>query len=76
MKKYNFAPLTTKLTFWLLKHVEKRPKLHAFMQKVAKNYNEKQGYRKYGLLKDDLVPEDQPLVEEALRRLTEQEIFD
>lgn len=76
MPKYKFAPLTTKLTFWLLGHVEKRPKLHAMMQRVAENYNEKQGYRRHGLFKDDLVPDDHPLVQEALRRLTEQELFD
>ena len=29
-----------------------------------------------GLFKDDLVPEDHPLVQEALSRLSEKEIFD
>jgi ubiquinol-cytochrome c reductase subunit 7 len=29
-----------------------------------------------GLLKDDLIPEDHPVVQQALSRLTEKEIFD
>ena len=29
-----------------------------------------------GLLKDDLVPEDHPVIEEAMRRLTNKELYD
>ena len=65
-----------RFTLWMVEALEKKPKLKTYIQKLAEAYSQQQGYRKHGLLKDDLASEDSLLVQEALKRLTEQEMFD
>lgn len=76
MKLKAFSPISLKITFFLLDHIKARPRLHERLKRLAEWYSDFQGYRRYGLLKDDLVPETHPVVQEALKRLSDKELYD
>ena len=58
------------------KTLPKYPSLHKKVLNWAIKYNEKRGHRQLGLLLDDLIPEEDDTVQEALRRLTDKEVYD
>ncbi|KAI9848155.1 MAG: Cytochrome b-c1 complex subunit 7 [Sclerophora amabilis] len=56
--------------------IVKRPWLHNWMLPIARWYRNAAGYRKLGLKGDDLIPEENPVVELALKRLPPKEAYD
>ena len=76
MKLDPYLPRARKLADWVINFIQKRPSLY----RVATNFNEFHnnwmGYRKLGLLRDDLIFDEDQVVQEALGRLPDKEIFD
>ncbi|CAK3867411.1 ubiquinol-cytochrome c reductase complex 14 kda [Lecanosticta acicola] len=56
--------------------INKRPWLKRWMQPLSKWYLDNSGYRKLGLRADDLIPEESPEVQLALKRLSPKEAYD
>ncbi|KAF2461582.1 ubiquinol-cytochrome c reductase subunit 7 [Lineolata rhizophorae] len=56
--------------------VLKRPWLSRWMIPLANWYADLSGYRKIGLRADDLIPEETPIVQQALKRLPPKEAYD
>ncbi|KAJ3292474.1 hypothetical protein HK104_005282 [Borealophlyctis nickersoniae] len=55
-----------------LKTIKANPRFAGLVEK----YHDAMGYRKIGLRFDDLIPEETPVVQEALRRLPPREYYD
>lgn len=56
--------------------IVKRPWLRRWMVPLANWYTDLAGYRKMGLKADDLIPEENEVVELALKRLPPKEAYD
>ncbi|EGP83155.1 unnamed protein product [Zymoseptoria tritici ST99CH_1A5] len=56
--------------------VMKRPWLQRWLKPMSKWYMDSAGYRKLGLRADDLIPEESPEVQLALKRLSPKEAYD
>ncbi|KAG8168471.1 hypothetical protein KVR01_001220 [Diaporthe batatas] len=56
--------------------VVKRPWLHSALKPLANWYANASGYRQLGLRADDLIPEESPEVQTALKRLGDKERYD
>ncbi|KAF7186671.1 Cytochrome b-c1 complex subunit 7 [Pseudocercospora fuligena] len=56
--------------------IMKRPWLKRWMEPLSKWYFDNSGYRKLGLRADDLIPEESPEVQLALKRLSPKEAYD
>lgn len=54
--------------------IAKRPQWNAWLQCLRERYNAWAGYRKYGLLRDDLVVDTEPLIKDALSRCTHEQL--
>ncbi|KAF2100690.1 ubiquinol-cytochrome c reductase complex 14 kDa protein [Rhizodiscina lignyota] len=60
----------------LAKFVLKRPWLKRWMQPISDWYLANAGYRSLGLRADDLIPEENEVVQLALKRLPPKEAYD
>ena len=67
----NYMPVVRKLAGGIMRWLEAHPRANTCAKKVAEWHNVKMGYRKLGLLKDDIIPDEELVVKEALRRLPE-----
>ncbi|GAA93414.1 hypothetical protein E5Q_00055 [Mixia osmundae IAM 14324] len=56
--------------------IRARPSLYRFVKPIADKYQDACGYRKMGLLGDDIIPDENPIVERALARLTDRQRYD
>ncbi|KAL5120529.1 Cytochrome b-c1 complex subunit 7 [Pleosporales sp. CAS-2024a] len=56
--------------------INKRPWLQRWMKPLASWYCNAAGYRQLGLRADDLLPEENDVVQTALKRLQPQEAYD
>jgi len=54
----------------------KRPWLQRWMKPLSEWYLDNAGYRKLGLRADDLIPEESPEMQLALKRLSPKEAYD
>jgi ubiquinol-cytochrome c reductase subunit 7 len=59
-----------------VKYIVARPKLLAWILPIAEKYSELSGYRKIGLMYDDLLREETPVVQQALKRLPPKLAYD
>ncbi|KAL1968788.1 hypothetical protein VTN77DRAFT_1149 [Rasamsonia byssochlamydoides] len=57
-------------------YVVKRPWLHRWLMPIAEWYTNAAGYRRLGLKADDLIPEENDVVQKALKRLPPKEAYD
>ncbi|KAI1616993.1 ubiquinol-cytochrome c reductase subunit 7 [Exophiala viscosa] len=57
-------------------YILKRPWLKRWMMPLANWYAEAAGYRQLGLKADDLIPEENDIVQLALKRLPPKEAYD
>ncbi|KAF2209076.1 Cytochrome b-c1 complex subunit 7 [Cercospora zeina] len=60
----------------LAPYIIKRPWLHKWMKPLSQWYFDNAGYRKLGLRADDLIPEESPEAQLALKRLSPKEAYD
>ncbi|KXL44628.1 MAG: hypothetical protein FE78DRAFT_132456, partial [Acidomyces sp. 'richmondensis'] len=60
----------------LAPYILKRPWLARWMKPLSNWYFENAGYRKLGLKADDLIPEENEVVQLALKRLSPKEAYD
>ncbi|KAF2161681.1 hypothetical protein M409DRAFT_28078 [Zasmidium cellare ATCC 36951] len=60
----------------LAPYIMKRPWLQRWMKPLSQWYFDNAGYRKLGLRADDLIPEESPQVQLALKRLSPKEAYD
>ncbi|KAH8833606.1 cytochrome b-c1 complex subunit 7 [Flagelloscypha sp. PMI_526] len=60
----------------LIPWVKRSPTLQRLITPIAKWYVGTSGYQKQGLLYDDLIQEESPVVQRAISRLTPREQFD
>ncbi|KAI5379791.1 hypothetical protein J4E82_001334 [Alternaria postmessia] len=60
----------------LAPYIMKRPWLQKWMKPLANWYCNAAGYRQLGLRADDLLPEENDVVQTALKRLRPQEAYD
>ncbi|PWW78957.1 14 kDa subunit of cytochrome bd ubiquinol oxidase [Tuber magnatum] len=60
----------------LCRAIVARPWLHKIMAPIAETYNDLAGYRKLGLVRDDLIAEENEVVQEALKRLPPKVAYD
>ncbi|KAK5212611.1 Cytochrome b-c1 complex subunit 7, mitochondrial [Exophiala xenobiotica] len=60
----------------LAPYILKRPWLKRWMVPLANWYAEAAGYRRLGLRADDLIPEENDIVQLALKRLPPKEAYD
>ncbi|KAF3936656.1 hypothetical protein ABW19_dt0206981 [Dactylella cylindrospora] len=60
----------------ILKYIVARPRLYGFLKPIAERYADLAGYRKVGLLYEDLVREETPVVQKALKRLPPRLAYD
>ncbi|KAK4610229.1 Cytochrome b-c1 complex subunit 7 [Fulvia fulva] len=60
----------------LAPYIMKRPWLQRWMKPLSQWYFDNAGYRKLGLRADDLIPEENPQVQLALKRLSPKEAYD
>jgi ubiquinol-cytochrome c reductase subunit 7 len=88
----NLLPKTRSVINCLISFLEKRPKLHKFVLGIAQKHDNLIGYRKYGIIfmfcsevyiflvlglfRDDIISENDPVIQEALKRLSDKEAFD
>ncbi|CCH58531.1 hypothetical protein TBLA_0A07410 [Henningerozyma blattae CBS 6284] len=56
-------------------YILRTPSLRNTLVPIANLFTELSGYRKLGLKKDDLVSEENPIVQKALRRLDQDESY-
>ncbi|KAF1820413.1 14 kDa subunit of cytochrome bd ubiquinol oxidase [Dissoconium aciculare CBS 342.82] len=56
--------------------INKRPWLQRWMKPLSEWYMDNAGYRKLGLRADDLIPEESPEMQLALKRLSPKEAYD
>ncbi|OAK95852.1 ubiquinol-cytochrome c reductase complex 14 kDa protein-like protein [Phaeosphaeriaceae sp. SRC1lsM3a] len=56
--------------------IKARPWLRRWVQPIAEWYCHAAGYRQMGLKADDLIPEENDVVQQALKRLTPQQAYD
>ncbi|CAK7265428.1 Cytochrome b-c1 complex subunit 7, mitochondrial [Sporothrix epigloea] len=56
--------------------IRQRPWLHKALKPVANWYVNLAGYRQMGLRADDLIPEENDVVQQAIKRLPAQENYD
>ncbi|KAK5171374.1 Cytochrome b-c1 complex subunit 7 [Saxophila tyrrhenica] len=56
--------------------IVKRPWLSRWMVPLSKWYKDAAGYRKLGLRSDDLIPEENEIVQLAIKRLSPKEAYD
>ncbi|KAH7389576.1 ubiquinol-cytochrome C reductase complex 14kD subunit-domain-containing protein [Phaeosphaeria sp. MPI-PUGE-AT-0046c] len=56
--------------------INKRPWLQRWVRPIAEWYCHAAGYRQMGLRADDLIPEENDVVQQALKRLTPQQAYD
>ncbi|CAK7239806.1 MAG: Cytochrome b-c1 complex subunit 7, mitochondrial [Sporothrix thermara] len=56
--------------------IRQRPWLHKALKPVANWYANLAGYRQMGLRADDLIPEENDVVQQAIKRLPAQENYD
>ncbi|TKA22188.1 hypothetical protein B0A50_08354 [Salinomyces thailandicus] len=60
----------------LAPYIQKRPWLMRWMRPLSEWYFDNAGYRKLGLRADDLIPEEDEMVQLALKRLSPKEAYD
>ncbi|BCS00809.1 ubiquinol--cytochrome-c reductase subunit 7 [Aspergillus luchuensis] len=60
----------------LASYIVKRPFLKRWMMPIAQWYTDASGYRRLGLKADDLIPEENDVVQKALKRLPPKEAYD
>lgn len=72
----NYFPTVRSLSEKLYQWIAKRPTLHARVLALAERHNQWMGYRAFGLLRDDLLSDEHPVIKEALTRLPDQLHFD
>ncbi|RMY44536.1 hypothetical protein D0865_10487 [Hortaea werneckii] len=60
----------------LAPYIMKRPWLMRWMRPLSEWYFDNAGYRKLGLRADDLIPEEDEIVQQALKRLSPKEAYD
>ncbi|KAI5359878.1 Putative cytochrome b-c1 complex subunit 7 [Septoria linicola] len=60
----------------LAPYIMKRPWLQKWMKPLSQWYFDNAGYRKLGLRADDLIPEESPEAQLALKRLSPKEAYD
>ncbi|PYI00725.1 ubiquinol-cytochrome c reductase complex 14 kDa protein, partial [Aspergillus sclerotiicarbonarius CBS 121057] len=60
----------------LANYIVKRPWLKRWMMPIAQWYTDASGYRRLGLRADDLIPEENDVVQKALKRLPPKEAYD
>ncbi|KAF1973126.1 hypothetical protein BU23DRAFT_554421 [Bimuria novae-zelandiae CBS 107.79] len=60
----------------LAPYIMKRPWLHKWVAPLAKWYGNAAGYRQLGLRADDILPEENDVVQLALKRLPPKEAYD
>jgi len=58
------------------KYIVARPKLYNFLKPIAEKYADLAGYRKVGLMYDDLVREESKTIQTALGRLPPRIAYD
>ncbi|KAL1997888.1 hypothetical protein VTN02DRAFT_502 [Thermoascus thermophilus] len=56
--------------------VVKRPSLNRWLMPIAEWYTNAAGYRRLGLRYDDLIPEENEVVQTAIKRLPPKEAYD
>ncbi|KAI5857192.1 cytochrome b-c1 complex subunit 7 [Tricharina praecox] len=56
--------------------IQSRPALDNMMKPIANKYMDLAGYRKLGLLYDDILAEENPIVQKALKRLPPRLAYD
>merc|ERR1739841_177981 len=60
----------------LAPYIMERPWLMRWMRPLSEWYFDNAGYRKLGLRADDLIPEEDEIVQQALKRLSPKESYD
>ncbi|OAL48684.1 14 kDa subunit of cytochrome bd ubiquinol oxidase [Pyrenochaeta sp. DS3sAY3a] len=60
----------------LAPYIAKRPWLHKMLKPLASAYCNAAGYKQLGLRADDLIPEENDVVQTALKRLSPQEAYE
>ncbi|KAF3935787.1 hypothetical protein ABW20_dc0110503 [Dactylellina cionopaga] len=60
----------------MVKYVVARPRLYNFIKPIADRYCDLAGYRKVGLMYEDLLREESPTVQLALKRLPPRIAYD
>ncbi|KAJ5610312.1 hypothetical protein N7510_007031 [Penicillium lagena] len=60
----------------LTNFIVKRPWLQRWMMPLSQWYADAAGYRRLGLKYDDLIPEETPVVQTAIKRLPPKEAYD
>lgn len=86
----NFLPKTRAMVDRIYGFLKARPLLLNMVLRVAQKHDNWMGYRKYGtpsrglpsdaralgLMRDDILPSENPVVQEAIKRLPDKEAFD
>merc|ERR1712039_555604 len=74
---YTSLKTTAKMSYpSLAPYIMKRPWLMRWMRPLSEWYFDNAGYRKLGLRADDLIPEEDEIVQQALKRLSPKEAYD
>jgi len=60
----------------MTKFIQSRPALDNMVKPIANKYMDLAGYRKLGLLYDDIIAEENPVVQKALKRLPPRLAYD
>ncbi|ODM22360.1 Cytochrome b-c1 complex subunit 7 [Aspergillus cristatus] len=60
----------------LTSYIVKRPWLKRWMMPIAEWYADAAGYRRLGLRFDDIIPEENDIVQAAIKRLPAKEAYD
>ncbi|KAF3917519.1 Cytochrome b-c1 complex subunit 7 [Orbilia brochopaga] len=68
--------MTSKIVDRCAKYIFARPRLFNFLKPIAAKYSDLKGYRKLGLLYEDLYREESPTVQLALKRLPPKLAYD
>lgn len=69
-------PILRGFIYKIIKWMKAHPRIDKPFARFARWYEDQQGFREFGLKRDDLVSEELAIVREAIGRLSEKEIFD
>lgn len=72
----DILPRTRVVIAHLIEFIRRRPRLDAIVRRFALAHERWQGFREYGLMRDDIISEEPEIIEAALKRLGEKEQFD
>lgn len=72
----DIIPRSRVLIARMIEFIRRRPRLDAMVRRFVMAHERWQGFREYGLMRDDIISEEPEIIEAALKRLSDKEQFD